>query len=623
MTALCGLYSRGPDRAAVAAGLNGMQRALWYADRSAEPVKWTPGRLGLVWRSGRSTARPEAAEPSGLVEHDGIVVVLAGQLHDREVLRRTLDVAFAPHAGPTDCELVARAWARWGRDCPRRLLGEYAFALWDQRARTLFCARDAAGVQPLYYALTPRLFAFASTMDAVLAAPGVSDALDEAAVVTHLTRGGSLPPAHTFFGAVRRLPPGHALAFEGDAPRLLRWWRPEDAEPVRFGGDDEYAEAFRERYARAVADRLRGPGRVGVHLSGGLDSSSVAVLAARELRRQGRPAPPAFTWLPPPPAGRPLTLAELEDYGVLEAVCRRENLPLVHRPLRDAAAFVALLQRDRLREGGGGAPMLEEPVQRLAAEQGVRVMLSGWGGDEGISFNGRGYYPGLLRAGRLGRLRREAAAIDRRPLGLVIGSALLPLVHPRAREVVRMLRRGEWFVPPRPFVHPALARRVKALPAHPCRETGVRAAQLMLLERGHLSGRMEGWAASGARHGLEYRYPLLDRRVIEFALGLPPEQYVRGRWGRWLMRYALQPLLPRSLCWRSTEENPVRAERDKGVFAEGRAAIRRELAARPTPPSRAAYVDMPRLMDVLRRDDLHVQPPKWARLWHALSFLDF
>ena len=366
--------------------------------------------------------------------------------------------------------------------------------------------------------------------------------------------------------------------------RTVRWWRPEDAPAVRLGADEEYAEAFRERYARAVADRVRGAGHVGVHLSGGLDSSSVAVLAARELRRRGRPAPSAFTWLPPPPTARPPTPDEREEYGVVEMVCGQERLRLHHRPVQDVPEHVASLRRDRLREGGGGAPALEEQVQRRAAGEGVRIMLSGWGGDEGISFNGRGYHPGLLRAGRVGRLWREARALGGSPLRRILRTAVLPLVHPRAPDVVRMLRRGEWLVPPRPFLHPALARRVKALPAKPYRETGVRATQLMLLELGHLSGRMEGWAASGARHGIEYRYPLLDRRVVELALGLPPELYVRGRWSRWLMRYALQPLLPPALCWRRKSEDSGRAERAAGVPAAGSARSGTSWPLAPRPP---------------------------------------
>ena len=111
--------------------------------------------------------------------------------------------------------------------------------------------------------------------------------------------------------------------------------------------------------------------------------------------------------------------------------------------------------------------------------------------------------------------------------------------------------------------------------------------------------------------------------MLEFALGLPQEQYVRGRWGRWLMRHALQPLLPPALCWRRTEEDSMRAEREAGIFTAAVSLLRHDLAARATPPSRAAYLDMPRLMGALRRDDLHVHPLKWTRLWQALSFLDF
>ena len=605
----CGVVMRANG---AAPGLGGMLAALPRRRADAHSA-WTDGAAALGWR-GPAGPGGYAAPAMPLVEPAaGLALTAGARLDDRDALCDRLDVPRPQRADLADAALVLRAWRRWGRECPHHLLGDYAFALWDQPGRALFCARDAAGAQPFYYSLTPRLLAFASTVDAVLAAPGVSDALDEAAVVTWLTRMEPLPPPHTFFRAVRRLPPGHALAVEGGAVRTVRWWRPEDAPAVRLGADEQYAEAFRERYARAVADRVRGAGDVGVgvHLSGGLDSSSVAVLAARELRRRGRPDPRAFTWLPPPPALRPLTADEIEEYCVVEAVRRQEALPLHYRPARDVAAVLALLRRDRLREGGD-APEIEEQVQRCAAGQGVRVMLSGWGGDEGISFNGRGYYPGLLLAGRAGRLWREARALGRSPLRRVLRRAVLPLVLPRAHYaapwVMRRLRGGEWFVPPRPFVHPVLARRVRPLPAKPYRETGVRATQLALLEMGHLSGRMEGWAASGARHGIEYRYPLLDRRVIEFSLGLPPEQYVRGRWLRWLMRYALQPLLPPALCWRRKEENPTRAEHEAGIVAEAFSVLRRDLAARAAPPPRAAWLDMPRLMEALRREDLHASP---------------
>ena len=209
-------------------------------------------------------------------------------------MRRAGPAARRPR-GHDDRALIAKAYRRWGADCPRHLLGDYAFAVWDAAKRTLFCARDHAGVRPFYYAETRRGFVFASAIEAVLAGPDVGHELDEFTVGMWLMRrDAALPATSTLFQAVRRLPPGHGLVVTNGAVRLQRYWRPEDVPRAAPASDDDYAEEFLALYSRAVKDRLCGPGRIGVHLSGGLDSSSVAVLAARELRRQGRPPPPCL-----------------------------------------------------------------------------------------------------------------------------------------------------------------------------------------------------------------------------------------------------------------------------------------------------------------------------------------
>ena len=131
---------------------------------------------------------------------------------------------------------------------------------------------------------------------------------------------------------------------------------------------------------------------------------------------------------------------------------------------------------------------------------------------------------------------------------------------------------------------------------------------------------MEGWAASGARRGIEYRYPLLDRRLLEFALGLPPEQFRRGRWNRWLMRHALGaalrgappgtsadgPVLPPEICWNRSKADPARIDAALDAFAEALPVLRRELRRRA--PARACYVDMPRLLDGLDADRFRAKP---------------
>ena len=421
------------------------------ADHGPERATWTEGGSGL----GRRGAPSPEPDPSGRSAHPfpvdhgaGLVVAADARLDDRDALCDALGVPLPERAGLTDAELILRAFMRWGRDCPHHLLGDYAFAVRDRRRRTLFCARDHIGARPFYYALTTRRFVFASAVEAVLAAPDVSDALDERVVATHLTVEALRSGARTFFAAVRKLPPGHTLTVEAGRPedgsggprvRIEQYWHPERAPAARPASDDAYAEQLLDLYTQAVRDRLRG-GPVGVHLSGGLDSSSVAVLAAREARRRGHPPPLAFTWLPEPGARslrrrkivqpgperrgrgdacvaptvasfstaqtpRPPKPEHAREYALVDAVCAQEGLQTCHgAPTPDDVLGVLRLDGTL---PGVQVHLNEEIVQRHAAARGVRVLLSGWGGDEGVSFHGRGVLAAFAAERTLAAARRR------------------------------------------------------------------------------------------------------------------------------------------------------------------------------------------------------------------------
>ena len=616
MNTICGICRWEKGRVA---GLDAMVAALPGRATDASAA-WGDRTAGLGWR-GDAVGNDDPAARGACIDRDsGLAVIASARLDDRDSLCNALDVPHPERPHLADAALILRAYRRWGADCPGRLIGDYAFALWDPKRRTLLCARDHVGARPFYYSLKPDRIIFASDVNSMLAAPGVSDDLDERAVATRLTFRSRSLGAHTFFQDIQRLPPGHLLVVDERAACLKRWWRPENAPTVRAGGDDGLAEAFLEVYDRAVSDRVRGPHPVAVHLSGGLDSSSVTVLAARALRRAGHAAPSAFSWQPPPGGGA-RAVPDTDEHGLIEAVARQEGIPVLFCP-PSVDDLVAYLCRDATRDPDDHPN--EEPLRRLAGERGVRVLLSGWGGDEGISFNARGYYAELLLSGRLGRLRREIGESNRYPLASIVANVALPLASPGAARAVRALRRGRWPTPNRTFIDPAFARRVRPLPQPPRPRAGARRMQLYLLHVGHLGDRIEGWAAGGARHGIEYRYPLLDRRVIEFALGLPPEQFLRGRWSRWLMRFALDRVLPPEVCWNRRKQDPVRFEPFRDAFIKAMPVVRRILDAGSAPPSRSPYLDMPRLLqcldaDRLRSDARGRMPP----INNALRFLDF
>ncbi|MYD86893.1 MAG: hypothetical protein F4130_12650 [Acidobacteria bacterium] len=133
---------------------------------------------------------------------------------------------------------------------------------------------------------------------------------------------------------------------------------------------------------------------------------------------------------------------------------------------------------------------------------------------------------------------------------------------------------------------------------------------------------MDGWATSGARHGIEYAYPLLDRRLLEFALGPPPDQYRSGAGNRRLMRHALRTLVPAQVCQHPGKQDPVRFGAFRAALVAALPEVRAILDARPVPPRRTGYIDMPRLL-------LHPDPeryfsvPTQGALLRALRFLDF
>ena len=618
MSAICGILGGGPDAApALDALLNalddyGPERRVWTDDA----VRFG-GRYATTGDDGAS-ASALAVDPEA-----GLVVAADARLDDRDALCDALRVPPPLRAGLADAELLLQAFVRWREACPARLVGDYAFALWDRRSGALFCARDPVGARPFYYMLDGERFVFASTVQAVLAAPGVSTALDEAVVAAKLSSMRPDMRCRTFHRAVRRLPAGHALVVESETGsnadragrvrmRMARHWRPEEIPAARPASDDAFAEQFLDLYGRAVRDRLRG-GPVGAHLSGGLDSSSVAVLAARELRRQGRPPPIAFSWLPALNGAQPKP-EHAREYALVDAVCAQEGLHVYHGA-PGPQEVVDVLRCDGTLPGAD-FPFEEEVTLHRAAAMGVRVLLSGAGGDDCVSFNGRGHWQRLLLTGRWRKLAAECRTQDGAWRLLVV--YVLGLLHPALHPTLNRWRRG-WGMRRRWFINPEFARRAKPLVVPMARTIGVRRTQLRFLQDGRL-GFQEEWNAHSVKRGIEYRFPLLDRRLLEFALSLPPEQFRRPGHSRWLMRHALRHVLPPEVCWNRSKADPARTEPLIDAIAEALPAVRRRILS-PV-PSRAPYIDMPSLLEHLDADRFRTAP-QLAPLGAALRFLDF
>lgn len=496
---------------------------------------WTAGPVGLGYLSRRTLPdHDHVAQP--LVVGDGaLAIVFDGRIDNREDLGRRLG------ATPADAALALQAYRQWGRDAAREIIGDFAMVVWDRLRRTLYCARDAMGVRPLYYHASARGFVCASDIGQILTAPGVPLAPNEGMIGEYLANF-IVDRQETVYAGVYRLPAAHWLEARESAPPLLgRYWRIDAERALDYRSDDEYAEHFRSVFLTAVKDRLRSAGPVGVYFSGGTDSAAVLSAAAAVAEPTHRPA--GFTVTFDDPASD--ELAYVED---LSRFCSVESH--VHRA--GGGGWVPRARGDNvhdfLRDGGVAAWK-----QRIAAG-GCHVMLSGMGGDAGF-FGSCCHYADLLRARRCLALWRQARG-DARTQGIDWSASLLlqygvwPLLPVAVRRVLRPLARrwiGYRAVPP--WIESSYARRVglesRIRPEERDRR-GPSAARDDIrreMESGWNAVYLEAAERESEELGLEDRHPFLDRRVVEFALAIPDDQRWRGNVTRYVVRNGLAGLM--------------------------------------------------------------------------------
>ena len=473
---------------------------------------------------------------------------------------------------------------------PDKILGDFAFVVWDATKRRLFAARDIGGARPLYYIReSANAFLLASDLRDLVGMMSQRPALDLQSVRLRFELGyGGYCAERTLLRGVRKLPPGHALTFEAHDVRVAPWWSPDRLEDLSQVPLADLLEEARALVREAVACRVRdASGEVGVHVSGGLDCSSLAVFAQRELTASGRSVS-AVSWSPPrdvieshdlPPS------THVDERSLVEAVTNLHRLPLRYTALR-IQDVLSVEGRDLTTEPTETL-LFELAASREAAGLGFRTMISGWGGDEFIAFNGRGYFADLLRRGRLRQLHNTFHA-RRQVMGTPvwkqwIASGLLPVLPFDIRNVSY----------PRRLTLPSALNadfaeavaRAEPLPRPVLRERpGVRRMQLALLRSGHLSQRIESWSSHGAMAGIEYLYPLLDRRVIEFALSAPDHLYMRDGWKRWLYRSITEGILPDEVRWNKRKEDPAASEQVRRVYMAARSELAKQLCERAGHP---------------------------------------
>lgn len=399
----------------------------------------------------------------------------------------------------SDAGVVAAAVARWGDDTPRHLLGAYAYAV--ETPGGVAITRDALGVMPAYWARdTNRRLHVSDSLTTLAALDGVDVSPDGEFLAAEAVRVVGLRPDRTAMVGVRRVPPGTTVQFPtsvgvsgGGDLVVTRWWDPACVPNRRGVSVDDAAQELRDLLVEAVGDHLAmvqrrgGAGAldgVAAHLSGGLDSTVVAFVAARWLADSDRSLRAVVSWSPQRNDNDQAAEA-VADYGfderdVIENLAGELGAPVWLGPA-DLGEAPWLANRDP-----STFPRSTNMRESWAAEAyqglGVNHVLSGWGGDEFVSFNGRGTNRAIVRAVRLGALRSAYRDRRRRGQGRVraLGATIAPGLPRVDRKVELRPRLGqavEAVAVTHPAIHEAFWHHTNRLN----RPSGPRAVHLGLL----------------------------------------------------------------------------------------------------------------------------------------------
>ncbi len=518
------------------------------------------GRVGLAHRRLSIIDLSPLGHQPMWDEERSVAITYNGELYNyRELKKDLIDDGFR-FRSESDTEVLLQLYRRDGEAMLARLNGIFAFAIWDARARSLFVARDQLGVKPLYYTQTPSGWLFASEIKALLQCPEVNRTLDLAAIDRHLHFLWS-PAPDTVLASVKKLEPGCALVVrEGRVARSWRYYDLPYDQPIEEGLSAERAAAeLRECLAVAVRRQMVADVPVGAFLSGGLDSSSVVAFAAREVPRETL---------------RCFTIGFRDPAAVREGLA--EDLPHAERVAKHLGVkldtvWVGPEMADRLPEmiyhldepQADPAPINALLICELAREHGIKVLLSGAGGDD--FFTGYRRHTALLAERAWAWLPRPAraalrAATSALPVGRRIAKAFA-FADDDANE--RLARYFDWaprgasralFAPEaraalsgRDTLEPLLAA-LASLPHDTARLNRMLYLEGRYFLADHNLNYTDKMAMASA---VEVRVPLLDPELVAFAARLPLSLKQRGRTGKWILKHAMEPLLPAGVIHRN------------------------------------------------------------------------
>lgn len=513
----------------------------------------------------------------------GLALVFNGTIYNHPELRAELKARGHHFFSEGDTEVILKAYAEWGEDAPKHLLGMFAFAIWDMRKKTLFVARDRMGIKPLYYAADGKSFRFASNTQALLTTPGIDTSLDPLAIHNLFSLHAVVPAPRTVLNGIRKLQPAHSLTIHADGRQeLKRYWNLVARRPSEPRTEQEWIDAVHESLKTAVRRRNNiADVPVGVLLSGGLDSSLLVGLLSEIGIRDIRTFTIGFDDQPEEKGS---------EYEYSDAVVERFR-PTHHKfhipneqTLSRLPEAVANMAEPMFGQDAIGFYLLSEQVS-----QHVKVVQSGQGADE--VFGGYFWYPQAHADKNSDMLQR-----------------LAPYYFDRDHsEMAKMLQTP---FQTRDYTGELVRKLLESADAEETLDAVLRADVTTFIVDDPVK-RVDNMTMAW---GLEARVPFLDHELVELAAQMPTELKLRDG-GKYVLKQIARGLVPDSVIDRPKGYFPVPALKFvRGEFLDMMRDLLDSQACRERGLYQRSYIDK-----VIAQPEAHLTRIQGSKLWHMAA----
>ncbi|OFX21200.1 MAG: hypothetical protein A2041_04885 [Bacteroidetes bacterium GWA2_31_9b] len=455
----------------------------------------------------------------------------------------------------SDDEILIKAFEKWGHDCPNHFLGDFAFAIWNSSTQQVFCSRDYFGVKPFYYYFDGKVFIFSSEVNAIRTQIDLNFTIDQQYIADTISIVKS-DKDRTTFTEIKKLPPANYLVLNKDQIEINEYWKLIPQKIIELN-DELIIEQFKDLIKKAVQCRVSEKEDIGTELSGGIDSSATTAIASQFTQIK------TFSHvLPDQVLGKIYPYKDEREFiHLLTNFCTiKEN----HIITSEAKGFIDAINENIDYSGlinQQNFSIFSDHLYQKASEENVHILLSGFGGDEVISSKAESYRKELALSGQWEQLKNDLQGQKQNQIKVLINLTkyFLKIKFTGLFKLLYQFKsRKTWWH--NKFENLAIKdsfskkMNIEERYFSQFKKNSSLSFQEKSIERithPHVSQRLEYCSTAARKYGIDYRYPFLDKRLIEFYLSIPINLKAKNGIGRYAIRKAIEEIVPEKICWRN------------------------------------------------------------------------